>query len=75
MKKLKMTDEEIEKEYPGLPKIGDKFHNHENDTNHKKMNVVIDRYIIKENGKKSLKVIFKYPDEDGDYYTEFELTE
>jgi len=70
-----MSDSEIQKKYSGLPRIGHKFHNHESDPNNENMNEIIDRYVILNEGKKWLRIIFKYPDETGETFTDFELSE
>ena len=74
MKRIKMTEEEIKRKYPGLPPKGAKFHTHNKGAVGGKMNRIIDRYIyIDDEEKKWLKVVFEFSDENGKKDTRFEL--
>jgi hypothetical protein len=74
MKRLNISEKEIDKLYPGLPKKGDKFHVHKNDPKGKHMNKIIDRYVVVHFfGRKAVRIDFEKPDDAGHMYTEFDV--
>lgn len=67
-KSSKNLDAEIEKNYPGLPQIGDTF-----SINRGPINKIVNRYIVFVAKKKYLRLEFAEPDTNGRMYTDFEL--
>jgi hypothetical protein len=76
LKLAENEDDIITIKCPGLPRIGDEFHCHEKNSEHKNMNEIIDRCAVKKNDKWiAIKIKFKFPDDKGHKETEFELKE